>query len=85
MTKTELERGAEKPLAKATFKDRKPKPEAKPLLLTVKATSKRLGIDLTRTHQAVEAGQIPSIMIGRRRMVPVAALEQMLANPPEAA
>ena len=83
MTNTELERGAEKVLTKTKPKDRKtrpPKPSEGKLILTVKETAKRLGIDIARAYEAAEAGQIPTIMLGKRRVVPVAALERMLSE-----
>lgn len=54
--------------------------QAQPLLLTIKQTAKRMGIDVGRAYEAAAAGHIPTIPIGKRRMVPVAALERMLAE-----
>ena len=49
-------------------------------VITVKETSEKLDLSLNATYQAIRAGQIPAIRIGRRWLVPDHALEQMLAN-----
>lgn len=54
------------------------KATAKPVVLDVAAAAKRLGIGADRAYAAVAAGHIPSFMLGRRRVVPVAALERMI-------
>jgi excisionase family DNA binding protein len=51
-----------------------------PLTYTVKQAAKRLGISAERGYAAVNAGQIPVIVLGKRRVVPAAALERMLAG-----
>jgi excisionase family DNA binding protein len=51
-----------------------------PLVVTVKEAGKRLGISEERAYAAAAAGQIPTITLGKRRAVPVAALERMLAE-----
>jgi hypothetical protein len=49
-----------------------------PLTLTVKQSAVQLGISAERAYAAVAAGQIPVIVLGKRKVVPVAALERLL-------
>ena len=49
-------------------------------VLTIEAAGKRLGLSRPSAYLAAKRGQIPVIKIGRRLLVPVAALEKMLAN-----
>lgn len=46
--------------------------------LTIDETAERLGIGRSSAYQAAKAGEIPTIRIGRRILVPAAALERML-------
>jgi excisionase family DNA binding protein len=48
------------------------------LAMTVEEAATRLGISRPSAYQGVRFGQIPSIRIGRRLLVPVAALDRML-------
>ncbi len=45
---------------------------------SVEEAAKILGIGRSAAYQAVRTGEIPSIRIGRRLLVPVQALEQLL-------
>ena len=47
------------------------------LALTVKETALRMGISNPTAYEGVRNGSIPSIKIGRRILVPIAALERM--------
>jgi excisionase family DNA binding protein len=47
------------------------------LAMTVEETAARLGISRPTAYEAVKTGSIPSIKIGRRILVPIAALERM--------
>ncbi len=49
-------------------------------VLTVQEAGKRLGLSRPSAYQAIKRGEIPFIRIGRRILVPVAALEKMFAN-----
>jgi excisionase family DNA binding protein len=51
------------------------------LTLTVDETRRKLGLSRGLIYQAIHEGQIPSIRIGRRILIPRAALEKLLANP----
>jgi excisionase family DNA binding protein len=51
------------------------------LTFTVDETRKKLGLSRGLIYQAIHEGQIPSIRIGRRILIPRAALEKLLANP----
>lgn len=50
------------------------------LTLTVDEAAERLGLSRPVAYQAVKRGEIPVIRIGRRILIPIAALEKMLAN-----
>jgi excisionase family DNA binding protein len=52
---------------------------AEPDTLTIEETAKRLRIGLNSAYAGVKSGDIPSIRIGRRLLVPRAALEALLA------
>ena len=52
--------------------------DALPPILTVEQTAKVLGISRGLAFAAVRAGDIPSIRIGRRILVPRDRLRQML-------
>ncbi|HAN64462.1 MAG TPA: DNA-binding protein [Rhizobiales bacterium] len=46
--------------------------------LTIPETAKLLGVGLNQAYEAARRGEIPTIRIGRRILVPVAALERKL-------
>lgn len=50
------------------------------LVLTARETAKILGLSLASVYQGLLTGQIPSISIGRRKIIPRAAFEKMLAE-----
>lgn len=50
------------------------------LTYTVEEVARKLGICRNSAYAAVESGDIPSVRIGRRRLVPRAALERLLAG-----
>jgi excisionase family DNA binding protein len=49
------------------------------MTLTVEEAARALGISRGSAYEAVKAGDIPSITIGKRKLVPRAALEKKLA------
>jgi len=49
-------------------------------MLSVEATATRLGISRGLAYRGVREGAIPSVRIGRRLLVPVVALERLLAG-----
>ena len=49
-----------------------------PTVFTVDEVAKILRIGRISAYQAIERGDVPSIRIGRRILIPRAALEQML-------
>ncbi|MFZ0668439.1 MAG: helix-turn-helix domain-containing protein [Acidimicrobiales bacterium] len=55
------------------------------LVLTVEEAAQLLGISRSFAYEAVQRGEIPSMRIGRRILVPKAALKRLLeqANPSE--
>jgi len=54
--------------------------ESEKLVLTVEQAAEILGISRPTAYQAIQTGEIPHIRIGRRILVPRAALEKLLAN-----
>ncbi len=55
----------------------KPKSE-KCLTLSMRGAAEHLGIGLNQAYEAARRGEIPTIKIGKRILVPLAALERML-------
>ena len=53
--------------------------ENEKLTLTVAEAAKRLGICRNSAYEAIARGEIPVIRIGKRLLVPKAALETLLA------
>ena len=51
--------------------------------LSVPEAAKALGIGRSAAYEAARTGQIPTVKIGKRILVPVAALERMLRECPE--
>jgi excisionase family DNA binding protein len=52
-----------------------------PLTYSVEQAAELLGVCPKHAYESIAAGEIPSIRIGRRILVPRAALEQMLTAP----
>ena len=50
------------------------------VVLDVESAGKLLGLSRPSAYQAIKRGEIPYIRIGRRILVPVAALDKMLEN-----
>jgi excisionase family DNA binding protein len=48
--------------------------------LSVKEAAKVLGVGVNQAYEAIHRGEIPAVRIGKRILVPVAALEQKLAG-----
>lgn len=48
--------------------------------LTIVEAAHRLGVGRNQAYEAARAGQIPSIRIGKRLLVPRAALDRMLSG-----
>jgi excisionase family DNA binding protein len=59
-------------------------PKAKPsksnlgLTMTIEAVARELGISRNTAYECARTGQIPTVRLGRRLLVPRAALENML-------
>ena len=57
-----------------------------PLVLTVKAAAAQLSVSERTMRGLVASGEVPSVLVGGRRMVPSSALVELARNvPPEAA
>jgi excisionase family DNA binding protein len=52
--------------------------EAERKTLTISEAAQALGIGRNQGYEAAKRGEIPTIKIGKRILVPVAALERML-------
>jgi len=50
------------------------------LTLTVTECAKRLGIGRNSAYEAISRGEIPVIRVGKRLLIPKAALEKMLSG-----
>ena len=46
--------------------------------ITIEETAKVLGVGRNKAYEAARRGEIPTIKIGKRILVPLAALERML-------
>jgi excisionase family DNA binding protein len=57
-----------------------PAPIAQRLTWTVEEAATLLGISRATAYEAAKTGALPHIKIGRRILVPVAAVERMLAE-----
>ncbi|MFP5579959.1 MAG: helix-turn-helix domain-containing protein [Acidimicrobiia bacterium] len=55
----------------------------RPLVLTVEQTAKVLGIGRSTAYDLVRAGDIPSLRLGRRLVIPAAAVADALDLPLE--
>jgi excisionase family DNA binding protein len=52
----------------------------RPETISVEEAAHRLGIGRNQAYQGAKSGEIPSIKIGKRILVPLAALDRMLAG-----
>ena len=52
-----------------------------PLVMTVEQAARLLGISRGLAYQGVRDGSIPSISIGRRRLIPTARLLELVGVP----
>ena len=50
------------------------------MVLTVDDVRKTLGLSRGLVYEAVRRGDIPSVRVGRRILIPKAALEKLLSN-----
>ena len=55
-----------------------PDPAEQPTM-TVEAAGQALGISRSSAYEGVRTGEIPSIRVGRRLLVPTAAVRRMLS------
>jgi excisionase family DNA binding protein len=54
--------------------------EQEKLVMTVKEAGQRLGISRPHAYKMAREGQLPVLHLGRRLLVPKAALEKMLVE-----
>ncbi len=54
--------------------------ESNKLTFTVEEVAKMLGIGRNSAYEAVARGEIPTIRVGKRLLVPKAALEKLLSG-----
>ena len=72
----------QRPRSWATEVDRvsdPPLPEGK-LLLTVADVAQRLSIGRTKAYELIRLGEIPSVTLGRRRLVPIDGLREFIST-----
>lgn len=55
-------------------------PEIPRLMLTPEEAAATLGISRTRIYALMAAGRVESVLVGRSRRVPLAALEEFVAR-----
>jgi len=55
-----------------------PDPQVQPTMKVWPDVGRALGLSKASTYEAVASGEIPSIRVGRRILVPTAALRNML-------
>ncbi len=51
-----------------------------PLLVRVEETARLLGISRSKVYMLIASGELPSVLIGRSRRVPVDALQRWIAE-----
>jgi excisionase family DNA binding protein len=51
-----------------------------PMLLDIGEVAKKLGLGQTKTWELVATGQIFSVRVGKRRLVPVESVEKFVAE-----
>ena len=59
------------------------KKDMEPLVITVEHARKLLGLSRSLMYQAINSGQIPSVRIGRRILIPMAQLDRLINGPGE--
>jgi excisionase family DNA binding protein len=57
------------------------RPDAQRITLSIGEAASRLGVSKTTLWSLVRGGQIRSISLGRRRLIPVTALDQWVGEP----
>lgn len=55
-------------------------PALEPLTVTVEEAGRALGIGRNAAYDAVKRGEIPSLKLGRRVVVPIAGLERLVSG-----
>ena len=53
-------------------------------MTTVPLAGKVIGLGLSRSYQSARSGEIPTVRFGRRMLVPVPKLRELLGLPPAA-
>ena len=51
-----------------------------PLVTDVRGAAKALCIGITKTRELIKSGELPSVHIGTRVLVPLAGIEQLVAR-----
>lgn len=51
-----------------------------PLLVDVDEAARRLGLGRTKLYDLIGSGALRTVTVGRRRLVPVAALDELVAD-----
>jgi len=54
--------------------------QSRPRLLAIKQAIFELGIGRTAIYELIKEGKLKTVMIGRRRLVPVEAIEELIAS-----
>jgi excisionase family DNA binding protein len=56
------------------------KSDKRPRLLAIKQATFELGISRTALYDLINAGKLKTLKIGRRRLVPIEAIEELIAG-----
>jgi excisionase family DNA binding protein len=56
------------------------KSDKRPRLLAIKQAIYELGISRTALYDLINAGKLKTLKIGRRRLVPIEAIEELIAG-----
>jgi excisionase family DNA binding protein len=68
-------------VAQREYRKRKAGPTSGSRTVTVEEAGKRLGIGRKLAYAAAKSGELPTIKVGRRLLVPVHALDELVAAP----
>ena len=60
--------------------DKSEKPEPERLAVSVPEAAAMLGVGRTKAYEAIRTGELPSVRLGKRVLVPLAQLRAMLSG-----
>jgi excisionase family DNA binding protein len=60
-----------------------PREKSRRACYSAKEVADKLGVDIKSVYQGIKTGQIPSIKLGRRELIPAAPFDRMLGEKAE--